>query len=420
MWRKHPLVRAGLGLGLAVVAALTVGAALLLGRGFWQDGHQAPRRLEGRVTSYSHNSQTGPLPGRFHFVGPANEGLDFELSDPVLDLLQAADPATPVRVVFSPNSNNLYSMQVGSQIYVQNQYEPNQFFQSWQLSALMFVGLAGLVGLVGLVYSGLNLFDWLWRPATTRGMLVARVEHTELKAESFSLLVSPFGVESSGRQRQFDLDRATFLTTDGADFVVVRHTRLFRYVRGVQPLAAADLPLDLREGLEVDAARQRLRYVCGWRRWVFLYSDPAVGVLLTALAGLALVACSLFAPDAPQVESARYSLVATLGLLLLTSAVYVLIRFRRKLLDIKSPRQLSVGPVLSKWRVTGTSQDNRRLIVVADGGLTAGKEGVRRFDISPTLYDQLQVGDIVEIEHTSRLHFICRLEVKGHQELSLV
>jgi len=62
--------------------------------------------------------------------------------------------------------------------------------------------------------------------------------------------------------------------------------------------------------------------------------------------------------------------------------------------------------------------ENRDSAIEADGGLAAGEQAVRKFDLSPALFDQLRVGDIVEIEHTPRLRYICRLEVKGHQELS--
>jgi hypothetical protein len=117
-------------------------------------------------------------------------------------------------------------------------------------------------------------------------------------------------------------------------------------------------------------------------------------------------------------DPSQWFLLLVITMLSLTMASYLFLRFRRKQQDIKGPKRLTVGPVLSKWRVTGTSNDNRRLIVVADGGLSAGEQGVRKFDLSPALYDRLQVGDIVEIEHTPRLRFICRLEVKGHQELT--
>jgi len=91
--------------------------------------------------------------------------------------------------------------------------------------------------------------------------------------------------------------------------------------------------------------------------------------------------------------------------------------FLRKLGDLRAPKKLTIGPVLSKWRVTGVTNDMRRQIVVADGGLQAGGEGVRKFDINSFLYDEIRVGDIVEIEHSPRLRYIFRLEVTGHQEL---
>ncbi len=419
MWRKHPLIRVGWGLGLGLLALTVFILAFSLWANFWQDGQQSPRLLDGQITSYSHHLQAGPVPGHFHFVGTTGEEHDFDLRDGVFELLQKSEPGSliPATLNFSPHFYNLYSVQIGDQLAVLNQYQPGKLFQNWQLPAVLFLILVGLTGLIGLVYAGLSLADWFLPVQTVQGTLVARIERSELSLESFSVLVSPFVSRRSGQQVQFELNRAAFLATDGADFVSVSCTRLFRFVRQIQPIPDAALPPGVYPRLAPE--HLRLRYNCGWRLWVFLYLDPVLGLLLLFLAILTLVSGSAFSPDPQQLDSARYSMLVTLGVLFFSAAVFLLLRFRRKLQDIKSPRQLAVGPVLSKWRVTQTSQDNRRLIVMADGGIGAGQEAVRRFDVSPALYDQLQVGDIVEIEHTRRLRFICRLEVKGHQELTV-
>ena len=106
-----------------------------------------------------------------------------------------------------------------------------------------------------------------------------------------------------------------------------------------------------------------------------------------------------------------------MAMLALIIAVFLIKSFWLKWRDVHRPKKLTEGPVLSKWRVNGVSNENRRQIVVADGGLTGGSEAVHKFDISAQIFDELTVGDVVKIEHTPRLRFILRLEITGHQEL---
>ncbi len=52
--------------------------------------------------------------------------------------------------------------------------------------------------------------------------------------------------------------------------------------------------------------------------------------------------------------------------------------------------------------------------------MEAGGGGVRKFEVNNLIFDELRIGDIVEIEHSLHLRFIYRLRLKGHQEFSNV
>ncbi len=412
-----------IGLGIALAAVGTILAALVYGADFWEDGRRAPAQLEGQVQLLSRPTAS-VIAGRFRLITTQGQTTDFELKNSLLNGLNRAlrnvTPPPTITVTFSPHLHNVYTVQVDGQLpLVQDAYEPGQPLQAWQRVPAYMLAALGLFGVLALLYAALTLVDWFWPVQTLLGLLVARIERTESSSDGFSVIVRPWQANRAGKQMQFDLGQTDFLATDGADYLEVNYTRFLRYVRRVRSLTLDELPLSAQAVLRgISGEAIRLSYAPGWRLRAFLYTD---GLLALGLLSVTVAVGLLYLPfwdNAFQVEPVHYMLLVLLMILSFSASVYLLGRFRRKLQDVTGPKRIINGPVLSKWRVTGTSNDNRRLIVVADGGLAAGEAGIRKFDLSPTLFDQLQVGDIVEIEHTPRLRFICRLEVKGHQELT--
>ncbi len=422
MWRKHPIARLIIGLAVVLAVLGTLGAAFILGADYWQDGQQAPQRLEGTVISITRQPPS-TLPGRFK-LSVGSEIYDFELKNGLLRRLdyqlQSSGPTRPVTVTFSPRVRNIYSIQVsGGDPLIQDIYDPTQSIQSWQRLPFYALIIIAIFGLAALGYAILALLDWLLPLQRMQGALVARIERAEVRNDGFSIIVRPWNSSRPGKQLQFELRQTAFLATDSVDFVEVAYTRLFRFVRNIKAIPLTDLPSQGRETLlGLSAEGLRFSYSPGWRLRVFLYAD---GLLALGLFAVSILILLNYVPEwtNPQrIEPPQWLLLPLISILSAVVGVYLLLRFFRKVQDVNAPKRVAVGPVLSKWRVTGTSNDNRRLIVVADGGLAAGEQGIRKFDLSPALFDQLRVGDIVEIEHTPRLRYICRLEVKGHQELT--
>jgi hypothetical protein len=426
MWRKHPIARLIIGLAVAMIASGVVAAALFLWTDFWLDGQEAPRQVEGTVKSISRHLPSA-TPGHFILTTASGETYEFDLRSSLLRQLDSLlinseqGSSTLVTVTFSPRLQNIYDIKINGipQPLVQDVYRPDQIFQDWQSLALYGLIAVALIGVAALFYVVLTLLDWFWSIQHLQGALVARIERAEIRSEDFSIIVRPWQSSTLGKQVQLELNQSDFLATDGCDFVEVTYTRFFHYVRQLRPLTIEDLPPQTRAALlNISSEGMRLSYFPGWRLRVFLYAD---GVLALLLLGLATVILFNYLPEwaNPQhLEPPQWLFLPIIMMFSIIIGAYFLLRFRRKLQDLKAPKRVTAGPVLSKWRVTGTSNDNRRLIVVADGGLAAGEQGVRKFDLSPALFDQLRVGDIVEIEHTPRLRYICRLEVKGHQELT--
>lgn len=425
MWRKHPIARLIMGLAVVLVVSITLGAAVFFWSDFWQDGREAPLQIEGTVKSINlHPPST--MPGHFKLVTDSGESYDFDLKSGLLRqmnyyLQSGGIDHTQVAVTFSPHMHNVYSVKVAgvTNPLVQDTYKPGQAFQDWQNLPLYLMSGILLIGIAALIYTGLALADWLWPLQRLQGALVARIERAEARSEGFSIVVRPWNNIRPGKQSQFELDQTNFLATDGVDFIEVTYTRFFHFVRHLRPLSLEELPSSARDALVgLSAEGLRLSYFPGWRLRVFLYADGIFSLGLFGVAGIILLNYLPEWSNPQQIEPPQWLLFPLIAMLAIVGGIYLLLRFTRKMQDIKAPKRVTTGPVLSKWRVTGTSNDNRRLIVVADGGLAAGEQGVRKFDLSPALFDQLRVGDIVEIEHTPRLRYICRLEVKGHQELS--
>jgi hypothetical protein len=421
MWRKHPLARLIFGLVVALVAFGTVCFGLFWGADFWKDGVLPPRQLEG-IVKITETPAASTLPGRFNLVTPDGQSFDFEIKASLIYRLNQAlktDSNQTALVSFSPNFHNVYNLRLGNLNLVQDTFETEFPLQHWQIiPALLLVGMC-LGGLASLVYILLAFYDWLAAARRVSGNLVARIEKSDLRSDGFLIQVRPWAGWKKGHFAQFELSEDDFLATDGADYVEVTYSPFFRFVRQLRVLQPADLSPEQQAALaEFNAEGSGLSYAPNWRMRLFLYSDAILGVIFFTVA---LVIAINLLPEAfwpPHTEISQWFLLLIVSLVSLAIGTYMLLRFRRKQQDVRGPKRLTVGPVLSKWRVTGTSNDNRRLIVVADGGLSGGEQAVRKFDLSPALYDRLRVGDIVEIEHTPRLRFICRLEVKGHQELT--
>ena len=421
MWRKHPLARLIFGLIVALVAFGTVSFGLFWGVDFWEDGTLPPRQLEG-VIKITARPATSTLPGHFNLTTPDGQSIEFELKSNLigrLGQLLRNNPDQTAQVSFSPHFHNVYTLRLGGVDLVQDTFETEFPLQHWQIiPALLLAGMF-LGGLAALVYILLALYDWLAASRLIAGNLVARIEKSDLRSEGFLIQVRPWAAWKKGRFAQFELSEDDFLATDGADYVEVTYSPFFRYVRHLRVLQPADLSPEQQTALaEFNAEGSGLSYAPNWRMRLFLYSDAMLGLLFFTVALVIAInyLSEAFWPIRMDISQGFLLLIVTL--VSVSIGTYMLLRFRRKQQDVRGPKRLTVGPVLSKWRVTGTSNDNRRLIVVADGGLNAAPQAVRKFDLSPALYDRLRVGDIVEIEHTPRLRFICRLEVKGHQELT--
>lgn len=422
MWRKHPLARLIFGLIVALVAFGTIALGLIWGADFWQDGLLPPHQLEGYL-KITNRPAASTLPGHFNLITPDGQITEFELRSSLLSKLsqqlQNAGTDQTAIVTFSPRLRNIYTLRLGDFSIVQDIYEPDFPLQHWQLIPAAVLSVMLLGGLAGLIYSLFALSDLLSASRKISGTLVARIERNDLRADGFLIQVRPWSDLKPGRFAQFELSQETFLATDGADYVEVTFSRFFHYVEQLRVLQLADLSAEQKSQLASFTAEGfGLSYAPNWRMRAFLYSDALLGLVFSIVA---VVIGFYYLPEGflpSRMDPSQWFLLLVITLLSVTMASYLFLRFRRKQQDIKGPKRLTVGPVLSKWRVTGTSNDNRRLIVVADGGLSAGEQAVRKFDLSPALYDRLQVGDIVEIEHTPRLRFICRLEVKGHQELT--
>jgi hypothetical protein len=421
MWRKHPLARLIFGLIVALVAFGTVGFGLLWGADFWKDGTLPPRQLEG-IARILERPAASTLPGRFNLTTLDGQSIDFELKSGLLSrlgqLLRVA-PEQSVLVNFSPHFHNVYYLRLGSVTLTQDTFEEGLLLQHWQLIPAVLLAGMFLAGLASLVYILVALYDWLATPRRVSGNLVARIERSDFRADGFLIQVRPWTDWKKGRFAQFELSQEGFLDTDGADYVEVTYSPVFRFVHRLRVLQPADLSPQQQAALALfNTEGSGLSYAPSWRMRIFLYSDAVLGLFFLAVASYIALTFLPSAFQSPRMELSQWFILLLAGLVSVSIGVYMLLRFRRKQQDVRGPKRLTVGPVLSKWRVTGTSNDNRRLIVVADGGLNAGEQAVRKFDLSPALYDRLRVGDIVEIEHTPRLRFICRLEVKGHQELT--
>jgi hypothetical protein len=416
MWKKHPIAHFIFGFALAIFLGLTLLMAIPFSYDFWADSQSAPVTTEGRLVN-RHTSQLRNGTASFELRTEAGLLRRFEV---IPRVVEAIPPGAWLKVLHSPRTYHVYAVQLSNGNLIQDRFDSQALFQSWQAPAVWLVGVIALSCLGVLTYSLVALLDWLIPTRRVKGALVARVEQADNSAAGYALVLRANHRRKGYLFREtcrLQVDQQNFLATDQADYVEVDYTPVFKYVRRLQVLIAEDFPPGEAPPLEEGGA-SRIRYRPGWQFKTFLYADCISALLLLGFAGFILLMWlpTWFEPNGEPQLYERYVL-PTLGIVALLFSSFLGGNFLRKLRDLRAPKRLTVGPVLSKWRVTGVTNDTRRQIVVANGGLQAGSEGVRKFDVNGELFDELKVGDIVEIEHSPRLRYIFRLEVTGHQEV---
>ncbi len=416
MWKKHPIIHFAASLAITLGLGLLLGLSIPLGSDFWADRQSQPVTIEGVIFYKMHAQFRNTLAG-FDVRSDNGQTYHFEVAPRLLAEFSLGEK---VKVNHSPHSLHVYDVRTEDSGFIQDGFDANAAFQQWQTPLIWLLILAAVVAVAALIYGLLCLFDWLQPVRVVRGVLIARVEQADNSAAGYALVLRTGSKAKSQRRREtsrFQVSQNSFLKTDQVDYLELEYTPIFKYVRRLRILTAADFPPDAVPSL-AEGGPNNLRYHPGWQFKTFLFADFSCAVLLYALSGFILLTRLPIwfgsGLDARLYE--RYILPAlAFGALII--ALFLSNSFLRKLRDLRSPKKLTIGPVLSKWRVTGVNNDARRQIVVADGGLQAGSAGVRKFDINDFLYDEIKVGDIVEIEHSPRLRYIFRLEVTGHQEV---
>jgi hypothetical protein len=421
MWKKHPLTRFLFGTSLALLFSLGLLLSGIIGSEYWADGSARPIILEGTVANKSLRAYPRNNGGTFD-LSTENPPLLYTRLEVHYDIFRQLKNGQQLQITTSPGGFHIYAIKIeGVGEYVQDEWQEGALYQDYQ--APVFWTLIGIatVTLVGFIYGILGLLDWLLPPRHKRGIIVARMEQGDYNSADYGMLLRVWPAVDSQRNQRFELNQSDFFKSDGADFAEVSYTPFFRFVRQVKPLNRSDFPPGQLPELELEATRKlRLRYLPNWRNKIMLFSDGLIALFLY----LCVLFCLVNSVPGWFESNNNFAGFTAERYLLPGAAIFLFclgllftINFMRKLRDLKAPKRVTVGPVLSKWRVNGGTNDSRRQIVVADGGLQGGSESVRKFDISSYLFDELQVGDVVEIEHTPRLRYILRLEVKGHQEL---
>jgi len=416
MWKRHPLIRFAIALSVAVLIVATLFLTGLLDPRLWVDAQAKPHQLSGTLQNLK--PATYARPGRFELVGADFRLQSFEINGYIST--NALHEGQQIEVSFSPNLKHVYAVQILSEdnvVFEQDKFEPGAPFQPFQTSAVVALFLMSLLLLGVASYALLALTDWLIKPRQLLGAVQARLEQNEFNVGR-GLVVRP--LLPNRKSQRFWLNQSHFLQTAGAEFVQVAHTPLFNYVKQVQVVAATNLPLSLRSSQPSGPFTQSalLHYLSRWQFAFFLYADLVGAIVLFCVPVIVVIAVLPLWFEPPTSHYRLYGiLLPSMAMLALVMAVFLFINFGRKWRDVQRPKKLTEGPVLSKWRVNGVSNENRRQIVVADGGLAGGSEAVHKFDISVQIFDELTVGDVVKIEHTPRLRFILRLEITGHQDL---
>lgn len=396
---------------------LVIWAALALGADYWNDGQQAPVETAGTAQVRSRASMA-TYPALLQLTLPSGQIMNFELNNILARELNSylrQLQTNQVVIEHSPQFKSVYTIRAGERQFTNYLFKPGLLYQDWQRTSVYLLLGVGLIGLAGLIFSLLALLDWRLKPRQLLGALISRVERTEGTSGEYRIIVRS---STPGLVFQFELNEADFLATDGADFVEIVYAPLFKYVWQLRPVSLSQLPGELGVILAgLAGQKNRLSYAPRWRLQTFLYSDIFFAVVLFTLT-LGLLLSYTGNWSNLSADFSQWSLIPMFVTIFGVIAFYLLLRFRSKWRDMRAPKRLISGPVLSKWRVASNGPSNRHLIVVANGGLQAGEQAVCKFDLHPVVFDQLRVGDIIEIEHTPNLRFICRLEVTGHQELT--
>jgi hypothetical protein len=418
MWRKHPLIKATLGFLAALVAAFILVCAWIFGADYWQDGRRPPIFVSGELNVRPRPSMTSSPVG-IRLTLPSGETQTFEINNNIARELaqeqRQPNAAAFATVIHSPQFRAVYAIDYNNRLFHVSGYRPGELFQDWQRTYAYLVLGVLMFGLSALIFGVLAFTDWALPRRRVQGLLIARVEQHDNTSATFSVLVRSL---RPGHPYRFELDELDYLATDSADYIEIEYTPLFRAVRTVRSLTLEDLPAPTRvalAGLSDDDTR--LQYFPVWRLRFFMYADGVTGIILLVFSLIFLVVYLLEFGRAGRSEIFQWSLLPMFITIFGVLAIFLLLRFGQKLRDLRAPRRVVAGPVLSKWRVNSSGPGGRHLIVVAHGGLANADSIICKFDLNPVIFDQLRVGDVIEIEHTPQMRFICRLQVTGHQEL---
>jgi hypothetical protein len=417
MWKRNPLVHSAISFSLAVIITVGLLMFITLKNDFWEDGRNPPVILEGVVESRS----SMQLRNNLTRVNIQNGNIIYTVEVGVR-LYNQLVPGKQVQVVVAPRFSHTYAIKIlpNGPTFTETEYKEGAVFQDFQMFLVVLLSIVTILTLGLFGYAMLSLADWLLPARKERGIVVARIEQSDFSSSGYTLLIRRWNAPNGARSLRFFVSEEIFRAAENIEVAVVTYTPFFHYVRNLTALAQESLtPEEIALAQNTPVEKMRLLYTTNWRKRLLLFSD-GIFALIMFFAVVFIFANAVPTWVNPSTEtslSERYYLPA-LAFFALLLGCYFSNTFFRKFRDLRAPKKITVGPVLSKWRVNGGTNDTRRQIVVVDGGLQAGSEGVKKFDISNFLFEELKVGDIVEIEHTPRLRYIFRLEVKGYQELS--
>jgi hypothetical protein len=419
MWKRHPLTHSALALFIIIVALTGIGITGAFDASFWEDTHATPRLAQGTIEHL--RAATYSTSGHFDLVS-SQCNCTFEAN---ILVTRGLNEGQKVEVSYSPNLLHLYQVQIledkitPSLILTQDFFAPGALFQSFQTINLFVFLFLLIIAITSSIYAILALLDWFLNPKNSSGIVIVRPELAEYESTSMGsgLIVRPFG--DKRKSLHFYVSQANLRKIEAAQLVAVTHTPIFNYVKQIRTIQPIEVPLDFYplDPAELERYARPLHNLSRWQLLLFVGSDLAGGIALLSLP-LAIAAVT-FSHWTDEAVTSHYQLVLlpSVGTVMLCLSGFMLLNFLRKWQDMRRPKKLTEGPVLSKWRINGESNENRRQIVVADGGLDNDSAAVRKFDISAQIFDELKVGDVVKIEHTPRFRFILCLEVVGYQEL---
>jgi hypothetical protein len=417
MWKRNPLVHFAIAFSLAILFTVGLLFFIVVKTEFWEDGRTPPVVIDGVVESRSNMQLRNGLT-RVN-IQKANIIYTVEVSQKFYSQLTQGKP---VQLVVAPGLSHVYEIKIlpNGPAITESGYKTGVLFQDFQVPVVVIISLVGLLILGLFVYAFLSLADWFLPARQEQGIIVARIEQGEFSNSGYTLLMRRWNGGKNERSLRFYVGETLFKSLENIEFIAVTYTPFFHFVRHLVPMEYTSLtPAEIKIAQNTPPEKMRLLYTTNWRKRILMLSDGiiALGMFVAVVCTSANAIPSWLSLEKQASIQERYFLPA-LAFVSLLLGFYFSSTFIQKLHDLRAPKKITVGPVLSKWRVNSGTNDTRRQIVVVDGGLQAGSEGVKKFDISNFLFEELKVGDIVEIEHTPRLRYIFRLEVKGYQELS--